>query len=105
MIIGDAPEEMDAKEPFHRTHEVDRNLSSEEMLELGLDLIGSREVDKIINIESHEEGDLRRSIRRIGGIANKPREDAGVVRVGCQAARTEDAGDLVVPMLRSSCPR
>ena len=102
MVRSDASQEMDTEEPLHRTHEVDRDLCGKKAPKLRLDLVGRGEVDEIINVETHDEGNLRWRVGRIRRITDEFREDAGILGIGRQAEGVEDAGDLVVPMLRAA---
>ena len=65
VVGGNTPQEVDAEEPLHRTHEIDRDLCSKKALELRLDLVRGGEVDEIIDVEADDEGNLRRSV---GGV-------------------------------------
>jgi hypothetical protein len=93
---------MSAQEPINGPQKVGGDKTGEELFKLSFDFRVFREINKVINIETHGKGGSRDVCSGIVGVADAACEHASIQGVGFEADALENCRDLVVPVTGTS---
>jgi hypothetical protein len=88
------PDVTGTKEPGNITHKVDFKVLLDGLLEHAFNVIGGREVGKVVYVDAEVQGRLAGD-QAVG-------EDAGIVFTGCEANGNKDVAEGGVPVMRTT---
>ena len=93
---------MSAHEPINGPQKVDSDEAGEELFEPAFNFGVSREINKVIDVESNGKGCSRDIRGRIVGVAYAACEHAWIRGIGFDSDDLENRCDLVVPVVGTS---